>query len=195
MTTSSPSMSTMDHELQRLVDIAAIKDIHIRYCRGIDRFDWDLVRSCYHPDAMDDHGKFRGSVDEFIVYAAEVLPRFACTTHFCGNQFGEVDGDSGWMESNTLAHHRTLPTDDAPAADYILSLRYIDVVERRNGEWRILDRTLVFDSETTIPVGGDHARLAPFWPASTRDRTDESYAAALVAKQRAEGGNQRLVSL
>jgi hypothetical protein len=56
----------MDQELQRLIDIAAITDVHLRYRRGIDRMDWDLVRSCYHPGATDDHGPFRGSVEQFI---------------------------------------------------------------------------------------------------------------------------------
>ncbi|MEI6002085.1 hypothetical protein H3V53_34635 [Paraburkholderia bengalensis] len=31
-----------------------------RYCRGIDRIDWDLVRTCYHPDAFDEHGSSGG---------------------------------------------------------------------------------------------------------------------------------------
>ncbi|WP_404434290.1 nuclear transport factor 2 family protein [Microbacterium lacus] len=192
MTPASRSTNTRDPEFQRLVDVSAIKELHIRYCRGLDRMDWDLIRSIYHPDAIDNHRKFRGGVEEFVHWCAEVLPRFACTTHVCANQFVEVHGDSGWMESTTLAYHRTYPTDDEPAADYMIILRYIDIVERRNGEWRILDRTIVHDTETIIPVGGEHARIAPVWLASTRDPTDASYAAALVAEQRAHGGDQRL---
>ena len=35
----------MDPKLQRLLDEAEIRDVHLRYCRGIDRMDFDLVRS------------------------------------------------------------------------------------------------------------------------------------------------------
>jgi hypothetical protein len=132
---------------------------------------------------------FRGGVDEFIEWSAERLTLYASTWHFTGNQFVEVEGDTAWMESSVQAYHRTSPADDAPAVDVILHLRYVDVLERRLGQWRILDRTLVFDSEATVPVG---SALRPEWPASTRGRTDASYAAALVAKQRAGGGSQRL---
>jgi hypothetical protein len=34
--------------LEELVAKQEISEPLHRYCRGIDRFDWDLVRSCYH---------------------------------------------------------------------------------------------------------------------------------------------------
>src|SRR5437879_12061044 len=40
--------SEMDPNLQRFVDEAEIRQAHIRYCRGIDRMDWGLVRSRAH---------------------------------------------------------------------------------------------------------------------------------------------------
>ena len=62
-----------------------------------------------------------------------------------------------------------------PATDWILNLRYVDRLERRNGTWRIADRVLVCESERTDVVGGEHAILGPDWHAGTRDRTDASY--------------------
>ena len=186
-----------DDELGRYLDEVKIKNLHIRYCRGVDRLDWDLVRSCFHEDGIDDHGeRFRGGIDDFIAWGSSPgsLSRFAATTHFAGNQLVEVHGDVAWMESSTRAYHRSFPADDAPATDWILNLRYIDIVERRNGEWRILDRTLVVDSETTIPVGGDDALVGSGWHCSTRDRNDVSYAAAVGARQRALGGSERLLA-
>ena len=66
----------MDPKLQKLVDEAEIRQVHIRYCRGIDRMDWALVRSCYHPDAIDRHGAYEGGVEGFIEWAAKLLPTF-----------------------------------------------------------------------------------------------------------------------
>jgi hypothetical protein len=36
----------------------AIHDVLVRYCRGVDRLDADLVRSAYHSDAVE-HGPYR----------------------------------------------------------------------------------------------------------------------------------------
>ncbi|WP_269138841.1 nuclear transport factor 2 family protein [Paraburkholderia hospita] len=50
----------MEMQLQRLLYIEAIKDVHARYRRGIDRMDWDIARPCYHPDAIDDPRPVQG---------------------------------------------------------------------------------------------------------------------------------------
>ena len=41
-----------DARLARLADRLEIRDVVYRYCRGIDRREYDLVRSCYHHDAV-----------------------------------------------------------------------------------------------------------------------------------------------
>src|SRR5579863_3701746 len=88
----------LEAKLQQLLDEAEIKRVHIRYCRGIDRMDWDLVRSCYHPDAIDRHGVYNGGVEGFIEWAAQLLPAFECTQHFTGNQYVQIDGDVACAE-------------------------------------------------------------------------------------------------
>ncbi len=77
-----------------------------RYCRGIDRRDYELVRSCYHPDATDDHGGYQGGVDGFIDYIKAGLPRFEQTMHMIGNIPIDIDGDVAQSEAYTLAFHR-----------------------------------------------------------------------------------------
>ena len=54
----SARISGMD--LETLIAKQEITDVVYRYARGIDRLDFELVRSCYHPDAYDDHGAFKG---------------------------------------------------------------------------------------------------------------------------------------
>lgn len=56
----------MDPVLRALLDQSEIRDVHLRYCRGVDRCDWDLVRSCYYAEAIDEHGFYRGGIDGFI---------------------------------------------------------------------------------------------------------------------------------
>jgi hypothetical protein len=64
---------TADSELQervsRLEASAEIYDCMMRYARGIDRRDRELLRSAYHDGAVDDHVGFVGEVDGFIDWA------------------------------------------------------------------------------------------------------------------------------
>jgi hypothetical protein len=50
----------------RLQDRLGIQDCLFRYVRGVDRRNWSLVRSAYHPDGYDDHGNYKGGIDGFI---------------------------------------------------------------------------------------------------------------------------------
>ena len=161
-------------DIQNLINEALIRNVHLRYCRGVDRLDWDLVRSCYHPDATDEHGSYSGGIDGFIAWISAGLPRFESTTHFTGNQLVEVTGDVAWAEHYAIVFHRRGATAAEPAADLIVNVRYIDRMERRNGEWRIGKRVVIADSEKLETVEGSWLNLAQL-PPSRRDRTDYSY--------------------
>lgn len=131
----------MDSALQELLDHRAISDVLARYARGIDRLDMELVRSCYHPGAHDDHGSFKGPVEEFIDWLPDQLDRFDSTMHFLGNVLIELDGDVAHAETYTVAYHRLKAQD----VDSIAGLRYVDRFERLDGEWRIARRTVVVE--------------------------------------------------
>jgi hypothetical protein len=139
--------------LQRLLDEAAIRRVHLDYCRGIDRRDWDLVRSCYHADAVDHHGPYSGGVDGFIVWAKEAVATMLSTTHFVGNQIVDVDGSGAWHEAYCRAYHRMRATDSNSEVEYVINLRYLDHFEFRGGQWKISDRLVVHDSVRWDTVG------------------------------------------
>jgi hypothetical protein len=136
--------------LQALLDKDAIRDCLYRYARGVDRADEALLRSAYWPDAHDCHGAYRGGVDGFI---AQALPRLRAGgrgVHQISNMLIELHGDLAAVESSFLALQTTAA---APAQATFLCGRYLDRFERRGGEWRIADRTVVYDwiEERTRP--------------------------------------------
>ena len=57
----------MDNELQAFIDKQAIQDVLVRYCRGVDRCDLEMLRSAYWEDATDDHGSLSGNAWEFVI--------------------------------------------------------------------------------------------------------------------------------
>ena len=131
----------MTDGLQRLLDDRAIRDVLLRYCRGVDRIDLELVRSCYHPDAVDDHGAFKGGVDEFVAWIGRLLPRYDVTTHSLTNTLVEwhpTDPDTARVEAYGTAEHQT--AGGPPELNLTIAFRYLDRFERRDGGWRIADR-------------------------------------------------------
>ncbi len=163
----------MAKTIEDTVAEAEIKDVHLRYCRSNDRRDEALARSCFHPDAVIElHQPL--TLDELMALAGQMLSAYSVTWHNTGNQLVEVDGDLAWAEHYTTSTHRMPADADGPERDFIAFGRYIDRMERRDGEWRIARRRMVLDYTRTDPVG---AGAAPFGTSSgARDRTDPSYA-------------------
>jgi hypothetical protein len=168
----------VDEELRRFVDEAAIRKVHMRYCRGIDRMDWDLVRSCYHPDAVDDHGEYVGGIEGFIEYCKAGTPSFERTFHFTGNHLIEVDGDVAAAEYYAIAYHRVGASEAKPERDLITCGRYVDRMERRAGEWRIASRVVIVDFDRVDTVSERWVPEAQL--RGTRDKRDPSYSGLLA---------------
>src|SRR3546814_9393801 len=51
-------------ELRKLLDKEAIREASLRYTRGIDRHDDEIMAQAYHPNATDDHGAYIGRSEE-----------------------------------------------------------------------------------------------------------------------------------
>jgi hypothetical protein len=131
-----------DPALQELLDKQAVHEVVLRYCRGIDRMDRELVRSCYHDDATDEHGTFLGTRDEFVEWVMDAVTKFAVTMHVVANHLCEVDGDVAFAETYGIGYHQGPPADDK-RRNFATGFRYVDRFERRDGEWRIATRVAV----------------------------------------------------
>ena len=174
---------TNEQSVQRLVDKDEIRDAMSRYARGVDRGDWALVRSTYHPDAIDEHGDFKGSIDGLIEWLDQRFAGCDNSMHFLGNSLIEFAGpDCALVETYFVSRRLRAPVGDecqtAGSRDAMCREawgRYVDRFERRDGEWRAAHRTVVLEaSSTSLALGG--ARTSPLtW--GRRDRSDRLYAA------------------
>ena len=150
-----------------------IRRVLYRYCRGVDRLDLDLVRSCYWPDATDDHGAFKGTVDEFIDWIGRLLPRNDVTTHQLTNILIEEAGDGvAHVETYGMADHQTLGGPDEHNST--ICFRYLDRFERRDGEWRIAERFCTTEWVRIHPQASIFVPDARF-ERGRRDGTDRVY--------------------
>ena len=153
--------------LARLLAKDAISDAILRFARGADSSDLELMRSAYWPDGTDDHGNFSGNALEFTEFAIEVLRRFRVTMHFITNIAVTFPTDGqAHAESYFYAYHEHLREPDGGAA--MVSLvggRYIDRFEERNCEWRILARRVTMEWSEHRPAATLGAEtLARFKP-------------------------------
>jgi hypothetical protein len=164
----TPEMTTQPDlagSLARLLAKDAISDAILRFARGADRSDLDLMRSAYWPDATDDHGNFSGNALEFTAFAVDVLKRFRATMHFITNTAVTFPGDGqAHAESYFYAYHEHLPEPGVgPTMVTLVGGRYIDRFEERHGEWRILARVVTMDWSEHRPAATlDAKTLARF---------------------------------
>jgi hypothetical protein len=125
--------------LQSLADKQAIYEVVLRYCRGIDRLDMALVRSAFHPDAIDNHVGYAGPVEGFIAFVEPSLHGFTGSMHILCNHLVEIDGDVAASETYALGVHWGEPADKA-VQNFTMGFRYVDHMTRRNGVWAIQER-------------------------------------------------------
>jgi len=154
-------------------DRRQIHEAVLRYCRGIDRLDMDLVRSVYHPGGIDHHTGFSGPIEKFIEWVSGALRQFDGTMHLIGNHFVEGPGDAAVSETYGSAVHWGSPRDD-PRRNFTSGFRYIDHFEKRDGRWAIVERWAV--REWTRSDAGRYMPKEGDGPAPRRDRDDIVYA-------------------
>ena len=187
------SLQDLEQPLRELLDRQAIHDCIVRYCRGVDRMDRELIISAYHPDAIDDHGLFVGGpeafADHFLAFHGE---QQTGTQHIISNHFCELAGDTAHCETYWLfaAMNRQGPA---------LSLgggRYLDRMERRNGRWAIAARKCLMDWQGQpgeYDLTAEQLRTAMGAGIAARDRSDPSYERPLtVAPERIASPPQKL---
>jgi hypothetical protein len=160
--------------IDRLLAKQEIYEVLIRYCRGIDRLDEELVRACYQPDAVDNHGLYSGSVDHFVSNAFARQRKLVVACHYLQNVTIEIIGEAALAETYAIAVERSRTTEGS-LIDNIVGLRYVDRFEQRQGgPWLIVRRTVVIDWTRAEAV--DEGWLADQeFTRGVRDRSDLVY--------------------
>lgn len=147
MTLDDAAVAALVARVERLEALEAIRDVMYRYARGADRGDIDLFKSCYWPDAVDCHWFWNGNAHEFADYVIPLLREVPNSQHSITNPIIELDLDGGraFAECQWYVLHR-VPLGDGRFVDQQCEGRYLDVFERRGGEWKILHRQTALEA-------------------------------------------------
>ncbi|MFT4054114.1 MAG: nuclear transport factor 2 family protein [Novosphingobium sp.] len=160
-TRGNPPMTHDDATIDAVISRQQIADLTMAYCRGVDRADTELLASVFHPDSTVVSGAFNGDGPSFAAEICTLVEAtYEQTFHSIANQWIEIAGNGAVGETYVIAISTTR---GAEKTDTLTGGRYIDRFERREGKWRIAERTFVLDWLRSEP--------------STRDMTGGMYAA------------------
>lgn len=136
----TPSMEELAVVIDDMQNRSAIWQCLLRYARGVDRFDRELILSAFHSDAIDDHGKFVGGPEQFVEWAiGQHTKAHLGHLHNLFNHTCDLDGDVAHTE--TYFMFAAMNREGVPLI--LNGGRYLDRLEKRAGEWRIAYRTCI----------------------------------------------------
>ena len=171
---SADELEQLRRDITNLMDRQAILDCVASHARGCDRHDAAVLTATYHEDGFDEHGH---AINPGPEYAAWINPVHAAGSqnhlHNITTHTVEIHGDTAHAESYVLV---TLLDHSGETARFING-RYLDRLEKRDGEWRIAVRR----STVELMISGDSSGLLhPMftqqgYSKGTRDKRDLSY--------------------
>ncbi len=175
-----------DRTVGRYEDQQAIRDVVFRLCQAIDRKDVEAIRDAYHPDAVDIHGAFEGSVDQFIEWFLKRHAPIPFSMHMVSNIVVDFADESHALVESYNFVLQTYPetakdslaqfvgkemAEKGGEFDFLGFGRYVDRFEKRGGQWRILRRTLVSGRKMVLPATVTHEPHSG-WIGDRRDPDD-----------------------
>jgi hypothetical protein len=169
--------------LENLLERQDILDCLLRFSRGMDRFDRELLLSAFHADAVIAAGEFVGDPVSLYDWASNLHEQGQSSTHHnLLNHTCDVQGDVAHAETYYLFVGR-----NRDETNWIAGGRYLDRLERRSGVWKIALRTNAIEWSGMVPimpipfanVPDIHLNGAP-----SRSKDDPSYLRPLTNKRK-----------
>ncbi len=172
--TADSDLDLLRRDVQYLLDRTAILDCIARHARGCDRHDVDLISATYHEDGVDEHGFAVNSGPDYAEWVnkahaeTSIVHTHNITTHSC-----EIQGDTAHAESYAIV---VLIGPDGRSAQFIAG-RYLDRLERRDGQWRIAVRRSTVEGMFLADARVLQSKFftEKGYLVGTRDRRDLSY--------------------
>ena len=145
---------------ERIADRFMIQDLMYRWCRAVDRLDRQGMLDIFWPGAIDSHGPYIGPAEGLVDWILTRHKPIKISSHFVGNMLIEFATPDLALTETYVRTIQQYPPDGKQslqqltggavgepdsAMDMFTSSRYMDHVERRNGQWRIARRDLIQD--------------------------------------------------
>lgn len=148
-------------EGRALAEDMAVRALVAQWAFSRDQGRWDELRACYHDDGVMSVSWFDGPAADFVERSREMGAARGpgdWSKHFLGAMRVSLLGGRALAETDAVI--LTRGTIGGIQVDTTTYSRFFDRIERRNGMWRILHRTAIYERDRIDPVVPDAN-----WPA------------------------------
>ena len=170
--TDIAELRALVRELRIVKDRQDILSCIQRESRARDRQDVDQINGCWWPEGVDEHGSV---ITDAAAYAARAnlghSSNFLMTSHNITNQVCDIDGDTAHCESYVIGGLFWL---DGKSTTIAFG-RYLDRLERRQGEWRMLVRKCTIEMSANTDGSWVHSPAVRGFLKARWDGQDPSY--------------------
>jgi hypothetical protein len=140
-------------DIQQMLDEDAVRRVRLTWAFARDSGEWDAMRACFHPDATVCVSWYSGPASTFfertIAMSTDRRPEER-SKHWFGNSRVWLKGDRALLEIDTMVLGRD--HFEGHLFDFIWYMRMYDRIERRQGQWKILRMTAIYDKDRLDPV-------------------------------------------
>lgn len=144
---------------QALLERLEIAELVQSWALYRDAGDWDKLKDTVHADGIMTATWFQGSFEAFISAMQDAWRKGSSSQHFQGGTVVEVLGTKAIAQTRMAILVRG-KLEDVSVDVNCLGIFY-DRVEKRDGQWRIAKRNVIYDKDTLTPVhAGDVIQLS-----------------------------------
>jgi hypothetical protein len=178
--TIEAAFETLKATVRQLKDRQDIYDCIQRESRARDRQDVEMIAACWWEDGADEHGPVITMAPDYPARAnAGHGANFNMTSHNITNHICDLEGDVAYCESYVIGGLSWL--DDKTTT--LAFGRYIDQLERRNDEWRIVARRCTIEMSANADGTWVHSKNVKGFLKGLWTRDDPSYDRPIVAQR------------
>jgi hypothetical protein len=180
----SSEMEELLNTVRYLKDRQDILDCIQRESRARDRQDAEQIAACWWEDGIDEHGPMTTAMPDYPAKAnLGHTTNFNMTSHNITNHLCEIDGTTAHCESYVVGGLYWL---DGKTTTIAFG-RYLDRLEKRNGEWRMAVRRCTIEMSANTDGTWVHSKNVQGFLKAIWSKEDPSYERPFVAKPRSEG--------
>lgn len=126
-------------------DQLAIEQLMQRWGLSRDQGRWEDLAGTFHPEGTISVTWYAGDFSGFVEASKEMAKGSTKSKHLIGTPLIEISGDKALSETNITIMGRA---EKGPLTLDVTSFaRFFDRLEKRNGEWKLLERTAIYEKD------------------------------------------------
>ena len=143
----------MDTVSQETIEKTRVQSVVSTAIIARDSGYWTELAECYHPDAVLTTSWFSGTPAEFVKGSQEMkITRHDAESqkHITSNFMVRLSGNRAASECDLILYQRRVIND--VLLDFTTWSRRIDLLEKRDGHWKIWRQTMIYEKDRMDPA-------------------------------------------